>query len=334
MKKLLLFLCFAGLASAQNAPIIGSITASGADCFTTNACITAPLSANVATSVVQLTGVFVATVQFEASSDLGVTWAALNGTPQGLGAQTPSATATGVWVFSVSGQTNLRVRCSAFTSGTVQTNINSSLSPATYLSSLSVSNNGTLIIGAGATPGNDATSSTVQPRSGAATGAPLQIAPWVFDGTNWDKARSAALATFPTSQTSTARNSIGAQVSEKGSRFVSFSNPAAGSQGSLVWAAEASVRHVADCVTFAASSIAAPALTALTVNLRDGASGAGTILATWTVAILGATGQNVAPFGICGLNAVGTTNTAMTIEFSAALAQLSESVSFTGYNVN
>ena len=46
-----------------------------------------------------------------------------------------------------------------------------------------------------------------------------------------------------------------------------------------------------------------------------------------------ATGQNVAPFELCGLNLAGTTNTAMTLEFSASLANLIQAVSLSGFNV-
>jgi len=155
-----------------------------------------------------------------------------------------------------------------------------------------------------------------------------------FNGTSYSLLRGAYLATFPTAVTTTARNAIGELLTEKSSRWTVVSNPAAGSQATASIAAEASVRHVADTICFAAASVAAPALTALTVNLRDGATGAGTVIATWQLAISAATGQNTAPFCTEGLNLVGTTNTAMTLEFSAALANLSQSVTVTGYNVN
>jgi len=112
------------------------------------------------------------------------------------------------------------------------------------------------------------------------------------------------------------------------------SNPAAGSQATAAAAAIANVRHVADCVNFSGGSTTAPALTALTVNLRDGASGAGTVIWSQQVVVSNATGQNVPPFGVCGLNLPGTANTAMTLEFSAALANLVESVALTYYDVN
>lgn len=159
-------------------------------------------------------------------------------------------------------------------------------------------------------------------------------AQYAFNGTTWDRMRNAALAVFPASSTTTARNSIGAQIAEKGSRWTVVSNPAASSQASASLAAEASVRHVADCITFSAGATTAPALTALTVTLRDGAAGAGTVLWTHQVVIPASTGQSVAPHSVCGLNLVGTTNTAMTLEFSALLLNLAEAVSLSGFNVN
>jgi len=73
----------------------------------------------------------------------------------------------------------------------------------------------------------------------------------------------------------------------------------------------------------------------LAVNARDGATGAGTALWTWIVEIPAtANAQEVQPHSICGLGLVGTANTAMTVEFSALLANLVEIVSMSGYNVN
>lgn len=116
-------------------------------------------------------------------------------------------------------------------------------------------------------------------------------------------------------------------------RWSVTSTPAAGSQASAARAAAAGRRHVVECVTVSAGSTLAPVLTALTVNLRDGASGAGAVLWTVQVVIPAATGQNVAPFTVCGLELPGTANTAITLEFSAALANLIQSVTLTGYDV-
>jgi hypothetical protein len=116
-------------------------------------------------------------------------------------------------------------------------------------------------------------------------------------------------------------------------RLKVVSTPAVSTLATASIAAVAGKQHVADCITFSAGSTTAPALTQLTVNLRDGASGAGTVLQSWTVVISGATGQNVAPFGLCGLNLNGTTNTAMTLEFSALLTNLFENVSLSYFDI-
>lgn len=110
------------------------------------------------------------------------------------------------------------------------------------------------------------------------------------------------------------------------------STPAVSNQATASIAGVANLRHVADCVAFSAGSTTAPALTALTVNLRDGATGAGTVLASWQVIVPAGTGQNVVPFAVCGLNLPGTANTAMTLEFSALLTNLLESTTLTYYD--
>lgn len=113
--------------------------------------------------------------------------------------------------------------------------------------------------------------------------------------------------------------------------FYVVSNPAAGSQASASQAAAgAGLKNVATTICFSASATAAPALTALTVNLRDGASGAGTIKATFQVAIPATTGQSVVPF-CTPVIVIGSANTAMTLEFSAGLANLIESATLHGY---
>lgn len=113
--------------------------------------------------------------------------------------------------------------------------------------------------------------------------------------------------------------------------FNIVSNPAAGSQASASQgAAGAGLKNVATGICFSAGAVVAPALTALTINLRDGASGAGTVKATFQVIIPAATGQSVVPF-CAAVNVVGSANTAMTLEFSTLLANLIESVSLQGY---
>lgn len=113
--------------------------------------------------------------------------------------------------------------------------------------------------------------------------------------------------------------------------FNLVSNPAAGSQATASQAAAgAGIKNVATGICFSAGATTAPVLTALTINLRDGATGAGTIKTTFEVIIPATTGQSVIPF-CTPINIVGSANTAMTLEFSAGLANLIESVSLQGY---
>jgi hypothetical protein len=66
----------------------------------------------------QLSGTFVATLSFEATSD-GTNWFAVNGVASVTGAQVSTATAPGQWRINSGGYSSVRVRASAYTSGTV-----------------------------------------------------------------------------------------------------------------------------------------------------------------------------------------------------------------------
>lgn len=159
----------------------------------------------------------------------------------------------------------------------------------------------------------------------------------LWDGTAFQLGRMASLSNFALATATTARNQIGGQISEKGSRWSAVSQPAANSQATASIAAEAGVRHVADCIGFSADSAAAITAANVTVNLRDGATGAGTVIWTYshslpTAAALGV--QEVPVQHLCGLNLVGTTNTAMTFEFSAGVTGSIESANLSGYNIN
>jgi hypothetical protein len=117
MKKLLIFVLAVvslGVAQQQTG---GSLTAQGATCATSGACISLHFEFNdVASASIQLSGTFTATVQFEASSDGGATWVAISGTPLNSSTAASSATTANTWKFNVASLTDIRARCSAFTS--------------------------------------------------------------------------------------------------------------------------------------------------------------------------------------------------------------------------
>src|SRR5882672_3626088 len=97
------------------------------------------------------------------------------------------------------------------------------------------------------------------------------------------------------------------------------SNPGVGAQASASQPASTAPalkesRHV--CTSVSATFVAAAATPAqATVNLRDGATGAGTILGSWVLAFPGAIG-NCAILSLDSLEIIGSPNTAMTLEFA------------------
>lgn len=110
------------------------------------------------------------------------------------------------------------------------------------------------------------------------------------------------------------------------------SAPAAGSQATISQAAIAGGRHVLDCVGWSAGATTAPALTAVSINVRDGATGAGTVRHSWQIVLPASTGQLATPFHVCGLHVIGSVNTAMTVEFSAGVANVLETVNMDGHD--
>lgn len=160
---------------------------------------------------------------------------------------------------------------------------------------------------------------------------------FAWNGTGNQTPFTSSLANLIASTTTTARNNTGSLLAEKGGRWTVVSQPAANSQATASIAAEAAVRHVVDCVSFSADAAAAVTAAAGTFVVRDGATGAGTVIWSYAVAHLVAAGagiQTIAPHSICGLNLVGTTNTAMTAEFNAGVTGEVQGASISGYNVN
>jgi hypothetical protein len=115
------------------------------------------------------------------------------------------------------------------------------------------------------------------------------------------------------------------------SNFTQVHNPAAATQATCSKAAgSANVQHVCTAIT-ASIACGATAQTPIHAYLRDGATGAGTIL--WS-AVLAAPANGTAGVSLTGLNIVGSAGTAMTLEFEAAgVAASVESVALSGYDV-
>lgn len=109
------------------------------------------------------------------------------------------------------------------------------------------------------------------------------------------------------------------------------SAPAVSTQATASVRAQDNIRHIADRVCFSGGATTAPSLTQLTVVLRDGATGAGTVLATFVIVVPASTGQNVAPF-CADMGIQGSNNTAMTAEWSALLTNEFETVTLYYHN--
>lgn len=190
----------------------------------------------------------------------------------------------------------------------------------------------------------------------AATGL-SSTANQIFNGTTWDRVRAAtadALAstgiqsvnmglfngsTFDrwdgaNNTNNTATTSIGIALTTPATTWFTVPNTtsAAATAATVSKAAGGgTVRHVVTGVTMCFQDSAINTVARL-VNLRDGATGAGTIIKSWYLSNGGVAGGAQCE-EIAGLNISGSANTAMTLEFAAApAATASETVSFQGYS--
>jgi len=144
-----------------------------------------------------------------------------------------------------------------------------------------------------------------------------------FNGTTWDRLR-----------TESATNNI-ATTSLGGLQVIplstwSVTNSAnAGTPSASKASGGGSVRHVATSISVCVGA-AGTAQPVVQVNLRDGATGAGTIIRSWQLA---APVNTNACVDLSGLNMTGSAATAMTIEFAAATAAATQaSANLTGYS--
>ena len=145
-----------------------------------------------------------------------------------------------------------------------------------------------------------------------------------FDGTNWDR----AIAVSNTNNTATTTQ--GVRYNAPLSTWSVTNTPAVATAATVSKAAGGgTVRHVATSVTVCVAANGT-AQVPLLFHLRDGATGAGTIIRTWALSAPVTSGwcQDVS-----GLNMTGSANTAMTIESAAAPVAASQAtVTLTGYS--
>lgn len=145
-----------------------------------------------------------------------------------------------------------------------------------------------------------------------------------FDGAQWDRIRTVSnlnnVATTSSGAVYTAQLATWSVVNTQAGAVQATASKAAGG---------GTVRHVATDLTvcFGDTAVAAPRL----AHLRDGATGAGTILRSFILGVPVANDTKCE--NVNGINITGSANTAMTIEFAAAgSATATATVSLSGYS--
>ena len=172
------------LSSPAQAQIIGtgSLTAGGADCSVVARCAAFTLPAQTASLTFQVSGTFSATLQFEGTAD-GTNWVAVMAVNLADGSSATSTAAAGQFSLNNSGLTAVRVRASAYASGTATVTAVRGWSLARWLTpffrSLTVQRDGL------ATTSTDGIA--VQNTTAATLAVPVQLSPRIRQsGTGWD----------------------------------------------------------------------------------------------------------------------------------------------------
>jgi len=115
--------------------------------------------------------------------------------------------------------------------------------------------------------------------------------------------------------------------------FTVSANPAVNTIATASHAAATGLAHVCQTIhcTFNAGA-SAPTAVQVSVVLRDGATGTGTVLWASQMSLPAVAGQSSPPVEISGLAITGTRGSAMTLEFTAAGgANTFETAAFTGF---
>lgn len=158
----------------------------------------------------------------------------------------------------------------------------------------------------------------------------LPVGTYLYNNAAFDRQRTASAANLAL------QSGLGVAMHSLPGQWGIVHLPATNTQATISKSAVAATRHVATAVTATLASgstaITVPA-TPVNVVIRDGATGAGTII--WQSYISAVTtAGSMATVQASGLNLVGTANTAMTVEFSAAGGVGTfESVSLQGFSV-
>lgn len=148
-----------------------------------------------------------------------------------------------------------------------------------------------------------------------------------YNGSTYDRIRTNGAANLAAST-----QPFGIVTAQPGEWSINHT-PVANTQATITRAAGGSgVRHICRSITATLIGLAAAAETTVLVNLRDGATGAGTILWSARLLVVGTTGSETG-ISLSNLNIIGSANTAMTLEFAAAGgADTFETVSVSGYD--
>lgn len=144
-----------------------------------------------------------------------------------------------------------------------------------------------------------------------------------YNGASWDRLRAISSAVLNT------RTGVGAALTSNPGEWAIEHRPAAAAQATISRAAAGvGIRHV--CKSITVSLVATANQTVLDAVLRDGATGAGAVLWSGRLAATAGLSRDIT---LSGLNIVGSENTAMTLEFTAAPAATNlEGVALTGYD--
>lgn len=149
--------------------------------------------------------------------------------------------------------------------------------------------------------------------------------PALWNGTTMDRGRSGSAANL------SVFSAVGSELTTHPGNWAVNAQATAGTPSVTRAAGGAGVRHICNSVSITVAA-AATAQPAVIINLRDGASGTGTILQTWALA---APANSAAVINLSGLYIVGSAATAMTLEFAGATTTgVIGSVNLTGFDAS